>query len=135
MVMLTAALRVKGGTVCCVTRHVGAAAVAMTMGVKVWLVTGRPATPLIPASASETLLETAATVPALLPIGGATHEVVLSDAANSIETATIEMPAIEPPIAGFATGEVKKMDLWVRENGELLPHQFGWMQPQLALHI
>jgi hypothetical protein len=27
------------------------------------------------------------------------------------------------------------MDLWVRESGERLPHHFGWMQPQWALHI
>ncbi|HXI40502.1 MAG TPA: hypothetical protein VNH83_11010, partial [Bryobacteraceae bacterium] len=133
--MPTRAVRLKEGPEFFAAEPVVADSVALPLSANACFMAGPLALPLIPASASETLLETAATVPALLPIGGATHEVVLSDAANSIEIATIEMPAIEPQAASFATGELKKMDLWVRENGELLPHQFGWMQPQLALHI
>ena len=59
----------------------------------------------------------------------------MSDAAEAIETASIEMPAIAAPTAGFVTGDLKQMDLWVREAGDRLPHHFGWMQPQLALHV
>ncbi len=129
------AVRLKEGPEFFAAEPVVADSVALPLSASAYLGSGPLAMPLIPASASETLLETAATVPALLPIDGATHQVVLSDAASSIETATIEVPAIEAPPAGFATGELKKMDLWVRESGELLPHHFGWMQPQLALHI
>jgi hypothetical protein len=129
------AVRLKEGPEFFATEPVVADNVALPLSASAYLEAGPLAMPLIPASTSETLLETAATVPALLPIDGATHQVVLSDAAKSIETATIEMPVMEPPAAGFASGELKKMDLWVRESGELLPHHFGWMQPQLALHI
>src|SRR5579859_7669698 len=133
--MPTRAVRLKEGPEFFAAEPVVADSVALPLSANAYLGSGPLAMPLIPASASETLLATAATVPALLPIDGATHQVMLSDAANSIETASIQMPAIEAPAAGFATGELKKMDLWVRENGELLPHHFGWMQPQWALHI
>src|SRR5258707_4090306 len=45
------------------------------------------------------------------------------------------MPGLEAPPAGFANGELKQMNLWARETGDRLPHHFGWMQPELALHI
>jgi hypothetical protein len=129
------AVRLKEGPEFFATEPVVADSVTRPLCANPYAMAGPLAMPQIPASTSETLLATAANAPALLPIGGSTHQVVLSDAATSLETASIQMPAIEAPPAGFATGELKKMDLWVRESGELLPHHFGWMQPQWALHI
>ena len=129
------AVRLKQGPEFFAAEPVVANSVARPLTANAYAVAGPLAMPQIPASASDTLLKTAANAPALLPIGGSTHQVVLSDAANAIEIASIEMPAIEAPPAGFATGELKQMNLWVRETGDRLPHHFGWMQPQWALHI
>jgi len=129
------AVRLKQGPEFFVAEPVVANSVAQPLTANAYAVAGPLAMPLMPTSASDTLLQTAADTPALLPISGSTHQVVLSDAASAIDTASIEMPAIEAPTAGFATGELQQMDLWVRETGDRLPHHFGWMQPQLALHI
>jgi hypothetical protein len=129
------AVRLKEGPEFFAAEPVVANSVARPLTADAYAVAGPLAMPQIPTSASDTLLKTAANAPALLPIGGFTHQVVLSDAASAIETASIEIPAIEALPACFATSELKKMDLWVRETGERLPHHFGWMQPQWALHI
>jgi len=129
------AVRLKEGPEFFAAEPVVADSVALPLSASPYAAAGPLAIPRIPTSASDTLLKTAANSPALLPIGGCTHQVVLGDAANPIETASIEMPAIEAPPAGFGTGELKKIDLWVRETNERLPHHFGWMQPQWALHI
>ncbi len=93
------------------------------------------AMPEIPTgTAAGTVLRNASTQP-LLPAQAFAGEAVLGEAAGAIETASIVMPVIEPEPASFATGEAKKMDIWVREAGDRLPHHFGWMQPQLELHV
>jgi hypothetical protein len=129
------AVRLKEGPEFFAAEPVVANSVARPLTASAYAVAGPLAMPLVPASASDTLLETAANTPALLPISGSTHQVVLGDAASAIETTSIEMPAIEAPPAGFATGALKQMDVWARETGDRLPHHFGWMQPQLALHV
>lgn len=129
------AVRLKEGPEFFAAEPVVADSVALPVGANPYALAGPLAMPQIPAGTADILLQTPANAPALLPIDGFTHQVVLGDAANAIETACIEVPAIEAPIAGFATGEVKKIDLWARETGDRLPHYFGWMQPQWALQV
>src|SRR5579872_1315769 len=70
----------------------------------------------------------------LMPLGFA-GEAVLGEGATAIGTASVEIPSIEPQPAGFGTGELKKMEAWHRDNSERVPHHFGWMTPQLTLHV
>jgi len=92
------------------------------------------AVPEVSASAAGTLLEAAATQP-VLPAGAFKDEEVLSYAAQPIQTAYIEVPAVEPQPAGFCSAELTKIDLRFRDAGDRLPHQLDWMAPQLALCI
>lgn len=92
------------------------------------------AVPEISASDAGTLLQAAA-LQSVLPAGAFKDEEVLSYAAQPIQTAFIEVPAVEPQPAGFGSGELTKVDLWFRDAGDRLPHQVDWMAPQLALCI
>ena len=92
------------------------------------------AVPEISASDAGTLLQAAA-AQSVLPSGAFRDEEVLSYAAQPIQTAFIEVPAVEPEPAGFSSGELTKIDLWFRDAGDRLPHQVDWMAPQLALSI
>ena len=104
-------------------------------------VTARPyaaavtlAVPEISSSAAGTLLQAVASQ-TVLPAGAFRDEEVLRYAAQPIQTAFIEVPAVEPQPAGFGSGELTKIDLWFRDAGDRQPHQFDWMAPQLALSI
>jgi hypothetical protein len=92
------------------------------------------AVPAISASADGTLLQAAASE-SVVPVGAFKDEEVLSYAAQPIQTAFIEVPAVEPQPAGFSSGELTKVDLWFRDTGDRSPHQVDWMAPQLALCI
>jgi len=90
--------------------------------------------PQMPANTSETLLQAAASQ-AVQPAGAFRDEEVLSHAAEPVENVTMAMPVVEPQPAGFASGDLKKIDLWFRDTGDCAPHQVAWMEPQLALAI
>jgi len=129
------AVRLKQGPEFFAAEPVVADSVARPLGASPYAVSGPLAMPRIPVVTSDIRLQRPAAVRALFPIDGSTHQVVLGDAANALETASIEIPVIDAPPAGFAAAELKKMDLWVRETGARLPHHFDWMQPLWALHI
>ncbi len=90
--------------------------------------------PELSASAAGTMLEAAASQ-TVVPAGAFKDEEVLSHAAQPIQTAFIEVPAVEPQPAGFGSSELAKIDLWCRDAGDRLPHQVDWMTPELALCI
>ena len=90
--------------------------------------------PQIPAGAAGTLLQAAASQ-SVLPAGAFREEEVLSHAAQPIEDASIEMPVMVPPPAGFGSSGLERIDLWVRDTGDRQPHQFAWMEPKLSLCI
>jgi hypothetical protein len=76
------AVRLKEGPEFFAAEPVVANSVARPLTANAYAAVGPLAMPLIPASTSDTLLKTAANTPALLPISGSTHQVVLSDAAK-----------------------------------------------------
>ena len=90
--------------------------------------------PQMPANTSETLLQAAASH-AVQPAGAFRDEEVLSHAAEPVANVSMAMPVVEPQPAGFASGELKKIDLWFRDNVDCAPHQVAWIQPQLELAI
>jgi hypothetical protein len=90
------------------------------------------AMPEVQTGSSETLLQ-AASSDAVLP--AVTNEVAVTHAAEAIETATMEMPEVAPPVAGFATGDLKKLDIRLFDAGDRQPYQIGWMEPQLTLNL
>lgn len=88
--------------------------------------------PEIEIAASDPLFEAVSTQ-TFLPTGALAGEVALEHEAQAIETAGIEMPAIELGPSGFRTDELKKINVWTRDASDRAPRQFGWMDPQFTL--
>src|SRR5205085_6540072 len=97
------AVRLKQGPEFFAAEPVIAESVARPVAARALVEAAPLAIPEIQTSSAETLLQ-AASSNAVIP--AATNEVALSHAAEAIETTTMEMPEVAPPVAGFATGDL-----------------------------
>jgi hypothetical protein len=92
------------------------------------------AVPEMPLSAAGTLLQAAASQP-VVPAGAFKDEEDLSHAAEPLQNVAIAIPVLMAEPARMSSGEVQKIDVWVRDSGDRLPHASGWMAPEIALAI
>ena len=104
-------------------------------------VTGKPyaapaplAIPEMPASASRDQLDTASSA-ALVAASPMAGEATMADCAPAIETAEIQLPEIQLPVAAFGMSELKNVQARLVDTGDRLPHPMGWIEPELALAI
>jgi hypothetical protein len=128
------AVRLKQGPEFFAAEPVIADSVARPVTARMYAVCAPLAMPELRIANSDSLFQPASTQ-ALLPAGGVAGVASLGASGEAIETAGIEMPVIEPRPAGFVTANALKMDLWVRDAVDRLPHHFGWMAPQFALLV
>jgi hypothetical protein len=126
------AVRLKQGPEFFAAEPVVADSVTRPVAARALVETAPLAMPEVQSRSSETLLQ-AASSDAVLP--AVTNEVAVTHAAEAIETTTMEMPEIAPPVAGFATGDLKSLDIRLFDTTDRRPYQVGWMEPQLTLNL
>ncbi len=126
------AVRLKHGPEFFAAEPVVAESVARPISAKALLAPAPLAMPEIGANSSDLTFEPAATE-TIAPVGALMNQVAPGESAEALETASLEVPAIDLAPAGFSADQLKKVNLWARNAEDQAPRHFGCMEPVLEL--
>ena len=126
------AVRLKHGPEFFAAEPVVAESVARPISAKAQAMPTPLAMPEIETGVGDLVFEPAATE-TLMPVGAISNQAAADDRTEALETASLEVPAIDLLPAGFSADQLKKVNLWARNADEQSPRHFGCMEPQLAL--
>jgi hypothetical protein len=126
------AVRLKHGPEFFAAEPVVADSVARPISARAQVFASSLAMPEIDATTSDLLFEPAATQ-MIVPAGASSAQTALSDSPEALETASLQMPAIDLAPAAFRADELKRVNLWARNPEDPSPRHFGCLEPQLSL--
>ncbi len=128
------AVRLKHGPEFFAAEPVVAESVARPIIAKALVAPAPLAMPEIGAGTSDLVFEPAATE-TVAPVGAFSNQASIGDSAEALETANLEVPAIDLAPAGFSADQLKKVNVWPRNPEEQSPRHFGCMEPQFELYL
>jgi hypothetical protein len=126
------AVRLKQGPEFFAAEPVVAESVARPISAKAQLTPVLLTVPEIGIHADDLMFEPAATE-TMAPVGAFHTQAAIEDRAEALETASLEVPAIELSPAGFSADQLKKINVWPRNLNDQSPRHFGAMEPPMAL--